>query len=84
MDNLVETILEGSTLYIYGQEIKIYKFQGRMFYNDILIANIFLRLEGLKGKNDIGTYIWRECTCYKDKHNIDTHNKSTLTIRLNM
>ena len=33
-----------------------YKFQGRMFY-DILIANIFLRLEGLKGKNDIGTYI---------------------------
>ena len=24
-----------------------------MFYNDILIANIFLRLEGLKGKNDI-------------------------------
>ena len=55
-----------------------------MFYNDILIANIFLRLEGLKGKNDIGTYIWRECTCYKDKHNIDTHNKSTLTIMLNI
>ena len=57
VEYLIETLLEGYIFYIYGQEIRIYKFQGRMFYNDILIANIFLRLEGLKGKNDIGTYI---------------------------
>ena len=73
MDNLVETIVEGSIFYIYVKEIITYKFQGWIFHNDIHIADIFLRLSRTERENYIGTYLSRESTGYKDKHNIDTH-----------